>query len=1108
MRHSNLRRLALSNLVLFLAACSSQGGGGGSGSTTSNFELIAINLDQAAVWHINRPIEMTFNEDVEFGSVSLNTVSVQTLGGKPATGTFFQKGVDMDGDGFEESIDLRTIVFQPTCPTLADFSDSGLAPGGVAYVLTVVGKSSGTSNTVRSVAGAVLETAQSRSFTTPTSTDPTDVFLDLVGGPPTPIVRELGSTQTMATRIETGDGLGETVYFEFDPASQTYSTDPPGFEVPLNLYSDSASHVAVLIEFNQAVSPLAENISEERVRIEYVDSTGIFVPIDTRVVLETNCTRNGSTVRLEPIGILPASSFFRVVVLPGFQDLVGDSNLLALSEFATAPTRLVTFGSLFPPDDLSDEFLEEFAVGGTDTASFEDTEALFETPKATWEDGSLTSGFAFAGTGGPNGDFDWVVTTDSTFDTSADQIVGGPGGIPQSVQNSSGGIVDVRDFIIAEGVTLRIQGPNPFVVNASRDVIIRGTLDVGGFAAKNVATLNTGNQVEKGGIGVAGGGDGGNGNIVTTNSSPCGGIGEGSFGVVAGGGQGGETGYSDKQLGKDARRPGGGGGGRFAADQTQDTTQQGTIKHIAESGTNGHASSRGAKTGLQPALGGSPGSGPFSDGDSGNDFFGVRPIVSGSTLIDLLLGELPKIWAGAGGGGGGNADPATVFPTPNWGFSSDEKGGPGGGGAGGVNLRALGRIIFGFNGTLVCNGGLGGTGENTIFLDHIGGSGGSGSGGHVVLESASYVDFTDGDPFSVPSDRFFIVAMGGARVLGEDLGNTTTDNANEKLSNGGAGGSGVIQIHVPDPITKPTTSPTTSDIVVGILAALSSKPAGPLTEVVSPLGLAMIPTFAARSKSRSKWISIGGADQSVGGGANPLTFLFRGTETADGTESGKILTSSGFVDELPALLGPEPLTGSSTAVIQPDEVTLRISGASLSALINDPGIPSNDLYLRTPALLKNFVLRLGQIGDPSFDEDFTVANASYDDTTVELDLVVDGDAQGTLQEYVDAQGVPVQFTLIPRFFGVVRDGIEGALPDGAFVRITFQATGADSFGEPDEANILIDSTGDISDLNGVTPGTLKFFRFEVEFDLDALGAGLSVDTKPIALDFLRIPFRF
>src|SRR5262249_20640468 len=224
----------------------------------------------------------------------------------------------------------------------------------------------------------------------------------------------------------------------------------------------------------------------------------------------------------------------------------------------------------------------------------------------------------FNGTGGPNGDFDWVVHNGDVFffDTSGTVIPGGPGGAITTTETSADGVVDVRNLTIEAGGQVRVQGPNPMRILATGEVVIRGRLDLSGFAGHDVATLNTGNQSEAGGAGCAGGGRGGIGNPVTTGSSPRGGSGSGPFGALNGGGGGGETAYAPAALGKDSRRPGGGGGGRFARDQGPGLS--------ASSGLNGHPNGTGAESGLNPARGGDAGPSAFTDHRSGNDFFGME----------------------------------------------------------------------------------------------------------------------------------------------------------------------------------------------------------------------------------------------------------------------------------------------------------------------------------------------------------------------------------------------------------------------------------------------------------------------------------------------------
>jgi hypothetical protein len=440
----------------------------------------------------------------------------------------------------------------------------------------------------------------------------------------------------------------------------------------------------------------------------------------------------------------------------------------------------------------------------------------------------------FDGTGGPNGDFDWVVRAGEVFvfDTTATSVTGGPGGIPVATVTFVDGEVEVRDLIIEAGGEVRVQGPNPLRILATRDVIVRGRLDLSGFNAHDVATLNTGNQVEVGAAGAAGGGRGGDANTNTSDHTLRGGSGLGAFGLADGGGQGGEAGVAPPALGKNARRPGGGGGGRFARDQGSPADSL-----AASAGTDGHPEGLGAETSASPARGGTPGTGPFVDERPENDHFGVRPVIGGrGQITGLVRGEIAAPWAGAGGGGGGNAIPAGTFPNPSWNFASDEKGGAGGGGGGALHVQALGRIVFGAAGEIRNRGGRGATGENTNFLDHVGGTGGAGSGGHVVLESATAIDFTDGGTNLGALPRAWIDARGlppraGAR--------TDVDPCCRHLSNGGAGGPGIVQLHVPDPAAQPAADPAATDIIVPHTVAVSRNP---LDALADPGAIALFPT--------------------------------------------------------------------------------------------------------------------------------------------------------------------------------------------------------------------------------------------------------------------------
>ncbi|MSR62252.1 MAG: hypothetical protein EXS08_07395 [Planctomycetes bacterium] len=484
----------------------------------------------------------------------------------------------------------------------------------------------------------------------------------------------------------------------------------------------------------------------------------------------------------------------------------------------------------------------------------------------------------FDGGGGPGGDFDWVVRAGEffVFDTTATLIRGGPGGVPVTTESCIDGVVDVRNLIVEAGGSIRVQGPNRMRIVATGEVVIRGTLDLSGFNARDVATLNTGQIVEIGAPGVAGGGRGGNANVNITGSTARGGRGQGPFLELDTGGQGGESALAPANLGKDVRRPGGGGGGRFARDQGSDSSGL-----AATAGNDGHPFGGGAESGLSPARGGAAGSGPFVDPKPSNDYFGIRPLVARpGQLIGLIRGELPGLLAGFGGGGGGNAIPASTFPNPNWNFSSDEKGGAGGGGGGALHVQALGRIVFGAQGQILCQGGRGGTGENTNFLDHIGGTGGAGSGGHVVLESASAVDFTDGGTNLGAPPRDWISAKGQPKKTGPL---SDVNACCRSYSNGGAGGPGVVQLHVPNPVAPPGTNPARTDIVVPTAVATARFP---LDLVASPSAVALFPTCDPFARLGLGWFGAAGA----GARAGFMRLKLEGTELPD-------------TEPLPSLLG-------------------------------------------------------------------------------------------------------------------------------------------------------------------------------------------------------------
>jgi hypothetical protein len=351
------------------------------------------------------------------------------------------------------------------------------------------------------------------------------------------------------------------------------------------------------------------------------------------------------------------------------------------------------------------------------------------------------------------------------------------------VYDTGSGPLLLEDLIIQPGGTLRVVGVPAFRVRALGTVRIDGLLDLSGFSNPGVNTLNTTNIPELGAAGGPGAGRGGTGSPLTTQSSPAGTPGFGPLYFPREGGRGGESGLSSPlTFAPDARRPGGGGGGVLAANQpvNPDPFHPSNLGLIARSGNNGWPTALGVLSLTPPPLGGAVGESAFSDADPSNDFFGMR-VIPGTGI--LQVGELQAPVAGSGGGGGGDAINGGIWPPPVFTPVSDEKG-AGGGGGGGLGILVAARITVGPLGKIRCDGGKGGGGENTNFLDRVGGGSGGGSGGYLILQART-VDL------GLAGDRA-LTALGGKG--GEGAQNSSQPTA---INAGGNGGPGVIAIHVP-----------------------------------------------------------------------------------------------------------------------------------------------------------------------------------------------------------------------------------------------------------------------------------------------------------------------
>ena len=1128
-----------------VAGCSSGSSSGSSSPGGTGLAVNTISVLEGAVWKINRAIDITFNKPVDLSTVNFNTIQIIDGTGVSATGVFLQP---QTGGQTQTNV----VRFQPNCPEEDDFSDAGLQVN-TAYQLRVLGASDTTQGiTVRSTAGLSVQEGQLVNFTTPDSTLPEVLFLDTVPGPPAVIVRELGltsATEVEATHLQLGG----------DPTNRQYfDANGLGILAPLNKYSDPSSQWVAKLYFNQPVLASSNNINSNRIRFEYrAEPNEPWEVVPTQVELDQNCVESGSILDVRPLGIVPQGSEMRLVVRQGFVDLTGDPNPQDNTDFAEMNTETVLVNNLPALD--SDELLEPFVLGGEQAGSLEDLTTPLGDPRADWgKDGRLEASFDFGGTGGPNGTFDYHVQsgTSVSISTTTATIQGGPGGTPQFSQTVINGVMDVRDLFVPADSQLIFVGPNPVTILASGNVQIDGLITINGGNNDGVGTLNTTFIPEPGAAGNAGGGKGGTGSFLTSSSTPRGGSGFGPGNLAGRGGQGGESGFH--QTIENARRPGGGGGGRLGEDVFYDHDPlvltdplrqcQTLIGMDSEPGFAGGAMGLGAISQSVRAQGGMVGPDPFRDSRSDNNFFGT--LITSSN--ELLIGELDGLTAGSGGGAGGDAATTNQYPRIPFQPGGDEKGSGGGGGAGGISILAIGKIEFGPDGSLTAIGGHGGGGENQLFFDRVGGGSGGGSGGHVVLSSANSIAFNGMSTNSGDEYRDDLVGhrlrpitavggeggaghenAGGARETGPQvwqcdaipLGRVNpiplatgipvpplrdpaagcfsaslmldwNDEEGPVLGAGGDGSPGLVQLHVDDP---------DANIQFDGIAPGETWADADVTKVIAPRPLGWYAPGAATDKfvaffgrisvAQSEWIPLGLARVDPEGGlTEQVSFFFGGTDSLSGT----IPHAGSEVQLIAPVVGPLDLEAVGTLpYVEPSGLRLFIDGSGLAAA-----------YQANPSLMRGFSIELTQGANSA---SFPIAGAvALGGGEIRLDV---NPADNLRDNFLNGTtALPaVQLQVRPHFYRVSTGGVLDAYPAQSEISIFFDATLIGPNGLPDESQSFSANAGlgsPAANINALNTDDWDFFRFRTVFNLNSSGTTVDPNTERPALEFLRVPFTY
>ncbi|RMH04462.1 MAG: hypothetical protein D6702_03135 [Planctomycetota bacterium] len=502
-----------------------------------------------------------------------------------------------------------------------------------------------------------------------------------------------------------------------------------------------------------------------------------------------------------------------------------------------------------------------------------------------------------------------------------------------------------------------------------------------------------------------------------------------------------------------------------------------------------------------------------NDGTTANDFFGSRYDPKTGTVIK---GELLAPWAGSGGGASGDSQviprpvvngqmgplidafPARPFP-PSGGYY--RKGAPGGGGGGQLQILAIGKIVLGNDAKIDADGGIGHGGESTLYsYGQVSGSGG-GSGGHIILHTASKLDLLgvylgSGSQFSDLTPRDLVRAVGGrrgwaaswcSRIRGTS--NTYDGNGDLMIGRGGAGGNGVIQFHIPDPandIIWPISSRTIirnyihdGDYNNNPLNADKLEEA--LDLIATPKPYALIPFFSSQSQVQSKWIDTGLAglrDPANGTGPYPDWASAMAAFAGINTSNGKVSKQGAYVKPLANIVSfPVADAAYSTE-------SVVISGAA--------GIfAGQEWFLRVPGLLVGYDLLPDETAAA---KSYEVTGAEYDPVSDELTLTTSSQ-DGSL---LFAVNPPNNSALRPKFFRISTTGTKDYLP--ASTAVTFEFQGAD---DPDDPGSYTLWVTDLSLLKGK-----RAVRYRVSFDIDALDQGVSQANPRPQLEYVKIPFEW
>ena len=1136
-RRARLLCWMLPATVLAAAACS---GGGAAPGEAGVFRLESVNVPAGAIWQLNRPIRMVFNRAVDPDSVSFATIRMRPVeaGIAPVTGSF----------ELEAGSGGRVVLFRPTCPTNESLDNGGLHPGGKQYELEIPTREGGSASVLRDRSGRPLSRGASRSFRTPIGPfEP--LFLDVSPAPASVTRVEWPAGLNFFTEPDGDvrihfdqpvDGRAENLapdrihvqYAEGEigsPGEHDFLHDVPG----ATWLQENCTEEGAVVVFS------VHGLLPPNRRLRLLVESG-FRDLGGQTHQGTLTWPDHETPTLAELYQDPSWSSSQETV-EEFADHFVDSRSLDLDAALLAPPAEIVDGQVVASFDFPGQFVgpeEDLFLDDSLRDVFTDGVVVFTDSRNRSfvvqngvlfvDDFTIAAGATLRGRG-KNPLVVYAtgsVTIDGTLDVSGDDAthpasLNSPQFPESGAAGQCGGGRGGTSSIVTDAATLRGEdGDGPFGLRHAG-----GQGGEGGFQQGNRLPLAHLEYILS-----AGGGGG------TFALTPNVAIVWDRWGLDQRPHAVDDTGpdhiASIHPMFDPASVIGGEAGLRGNSWMTSLLLSQSNPQDphgmygMEDEGVDDDVEDTSWDppwtSGAVPPFGfghptkgpdpGRPGPSTFRDGDPRNDFWGARPTSDGG----VIRGELLTPWAGSGGGASGDSQllarqdldgipgldplpnffPLEPFSSATQGVNVYRKGAPGGGGGGQLQIMAIGEIRLGPACILEANGGTGNGGESTgSTKGQVSGSGG-GSGGHIILHSATGLDLSGIDIGGPGPGQMFeaevVQAVGGRRgwcasSFSSIPGSLLNDgNGTFMVGRGGAGGNGVVQIHVPDPGRTIQWPPAAASYIRDYIhhgdplnGAVDYDRLDEILDLfAAPAPVTLLPVFASESQVQSRWIDVGLAGLRAPGGATTgdyPDFASALLRFAGLDGEGRVLTSQGKVESLAAIA-----SGPTTAVaFDVHEAAVASASSYFAAHL-----------LRHPGVLEGYDLLPSDAGGESFQ----ITEAVYrrgDDTLQLVTLPADGALPFAVQP-----GQP--WSVRPRFFRVSTGGARHSLPNSAGLRLEFQGQA-----EPDAQVVPgpAEWTSDLADLQG-----LRRIRYRATFDIDAQGAGVTPVSPRPALDYVKIPF--